>query len=252
MVHGYPGSSLDFAGVADLLKARVFAMDLLGFGQSDKPLGATYSLFAQADLVEALLQQAGIRRCVLVGHDMGTSVVAELVARHNRGELSFDVEQVVLTNGSIFIDMAQLTAGQRRAEKLNGRPLPFGMPRRMIRRGILESVAPGTNVSDEDVDDLVNQIRVKNGSRVLTAIIAYLGERRRHQEQWTAAFVEYPGPMLAIWGTRDPVSVTAMPVRLRALRPQTRLVLLDDVGHWPTLESPRRVAEEITAFCELA
>ncbi|HEX2894252.1 MAG TPA: alpha/beta fold hydrolase [Marmoricola sp.] len=52
VVHGYPGSSYDFAGVVEHLERPVLLLDLLGYGFSEKPRDASYSLFEQADLVE--------------------------------------------------------------------------------------------------------------------------------------------------------------------------------------------------------
>ena len=247
IVHGYPGSSYDFAGVVGQLGRPVLAMDLLGYGFSAKPRAASYSLFEQADLVEGVLAEAGIEECALVGHDMGTTVVAELLARRNAGRLAFAVPAVVLLNGSIFIDMAQLTRGQRLGLLAHGRALPFPMPQAFLRRNLRESVAPGTNLGPAEIDDLVDLIRIDGGDRLLTRQIGYVRERRRHQEAWTAAFVEYDGRLSAVWGVLDPIAVPAMPRHLADLRPGTDIVLLDGVGHWPSIEAPERVAAEISA-----
>ncbi len=245
IVHGYPGSSFDFAGVLPGLGAPTLALDLLGFGLSEKPAHARYSLFEQADLVEAVVAAAGIDRCVLLGHDMGATVVSELVARSNEGRLGFAVDQVFLTNGSIFIDLARLTRGQRLGLRLAGRTLPLPLPRAFVRRNLRESIAPGTAVSTEALEDLVDLIRLDGGDRLLTRQIAYLQERRRHQERWTAALVEFPRRLTALWGVLDPIAGTDMPERLVSLRPATEVVWLDGVGHWPSLEAPERLATEI-------
>lgn len=245
IVHGYPGSSFDFAGVMPALGAPAVALDLLGFGLSDKPTTARYSLFEQADVVEAVVAACGIKRCVLVGHDMGTTVVAELVARGHAGDLSFSVEQVFLTNGSIFIDMAMLTRGQRLALRLGGRALPFPLPIPVLRRSLRESIAPGTRITSESLERLVELIRVNGGDRLLTRQIAYIRERQRHQAQWTAALVLFPGKITTVWGVLDPIAVPDMPRRLGQLRPATELVWLEDVGHWPSIEAPERLAAEI-------
>ncbi|HEX7716124.1 MAG TPA: alpha/beta fold hydrolase [Marmoricola sp.] len=247
VVHGYPGSSFDFAGVVDHLDRPVLLLDLLGYGFSAKPRDASYSLFEQADLVESAVAWAGFTECALVGHDMGTTVVAELLARGNTGRLGFTVSAVLLLNGSIFIDMAQLTRGQRLGLLARGRALPFSFPVGFLRRNIRESVAPGTNLGAAEIDDLVDLIRLDGGDRLLTRQIDYIRERRRHQEAWTAAFVEYAGPLSAVWGVLDPIAVPAMPQRLADLRLATEVVLLDGVGHWPSIEAPERVAEEILA-----
>lgn len=247
IVHGYPGSSFDFAGVVEGLDRPVVVPDLLGYGFSEKPTDASYSLFEQADLVEVLLERLGVESCALVGHDMGTTVVAELLARANRGALGFAVSSVVLLNGSIFIDLAQLTRGQRLGLLTGGRRMPVSFPRPFLRRNLRESVAPGTNLGPEQVEDLVDLIRLDGGDRLLTRQISYIRERRAHQDTWTAAFVDFPGPLSAVWGVLDPIAVTAMPQRLASLRPATDVVLLDGVGHWPSIEAPARVAAEIAA-----
>ncbi len=245
IVHGYPGSSYDFAGVVERLDRPVLIPDLLGYGFSDKPPDASYSLFEQADLIEALVAEAGFSSCALVGHDMGTTVVAELLARRNAGRLRFDVPSVVLLNGSIFIDMAHLTRGQRMGLLARGRPLPFSFPNSFLRRNVRESVAPGTNLGEAEIDDLVDLIRLDGGDRLLTKQINYVRERRIHQAAWTAAFVDYPGRLSAVWGVLDPIAIPAMPRHLADLRAGTDVVLLEGVGHWPSIESPERVAREI-------
>lgn len=245
IIHGYPGSSFDFAGVMPALGAPTVAPDLLGFGLSDKPPKASYSLLEQADAVEAIIADSGIDTCVLVGHDMGTTVLAELLARSNAGKLPFVIEQAFLTNGSIFIDMARLTRGQRLGLRLGGHTLPFPLPTPFLRRSLRESIAPGTHITSESLQHLVELIRVNAGDRLLTRQIAYLRERQRHQAHWTGALVEFPGRITTVWGVLDPIAVPDMPRRLSQLRPATELVWLDDVGHWPSIEAPQRLAAEI-------
>jgi pimeloyl-ACP methyl ester carboxylesterase len=247
VVHGYPGSSYDFAGVVEHLDRPVVLLDLLGYGFSAKPRDASYSLFEQADLVEAVVAWAGLTECALVGHDMGTTVAAELLHRLDAGRLGFTVPSVVLLNGSIFIDLARLTRGQRLGLSARGRPMPFSFPAGFLRRNLRESVAPGTQVGPAEIEDLVDLIRLDGGDRLLTRQIGYIRERRRHQDAWTAALVGYAGRLSAVWGELDPIAVVEMPRHLASLRPGTEVVLLDGVGHWPSIEAPGRVAAEIAA-----
>ncbi|WP_370247801.1 alpha/beta fold hydrolase [Nocardioides sp.] len=250
LLHGYPGSSVDFAGVLPALGAPWVAPDLRGFGYSAKPVGARhYSLFAQADLVEQVV--GDLPEVAVLAHDMGTTVAAELLARQHEGRLGFRIASVVLTNGSIFIDLAQLTRGQRAGLRLGPRAMPLGLPDAVVRRSLRESIAPGTRI-DPALDpaplaDLLALIREGRGDRVLVQQLLYLRERRVHQARWTAGFVDFAGPLAALWGTRDPIAVPAMPRRLADLRPGTDVVEWDDVGHWPSLEVPERLAEQVRA-----
>lgn len=247
IVHGFPGSSFDFAGVVAALSEhrRVIAFDLLGYGLSAKPGSGRYSLFAQADRVETLLAELGVGCCALVGHDMGDTVVAELLHRHNAGRLGFDVERTILTNGSIFIDLAQLTRGQRLALRLPDRRLPLPVPDPIVRRSLRESFVDAAPPPIGALDAMVALIQREGGGRLLPRQIRYIEERRAHQATWTAALVEFSGPLTAIWGGLDPIAITAMPQRLHRLRPATEVVLWPDVGHWPSVEVPERLAEAI-------
>src|SRR5215203_5859649 len=61
VVHGFPTSSVDFAPIVDRLaeRRRVVLLDLPGYGLSAKP-DRPYSLFAQADVVEAVATATGL------------------------------------------------------------------------------------------------------------------------------------------------------------------------------------------------
>ena len=240
VVHGFPGSSADWVGVVPLLaeRHRVITFDLPGYGASDKTPGASYSLFRQADVVEALLADLGVSACAIVGHDMGDTVTAELLARRRHGRLDLDVEQVVLTNGSIFIDQAVLTRGQRLTLRLPGRPLPFSLPTAILRRSLEESFAPGAPAPAGAVDAMIAAIRHDHGDRLLPVLIRYILERRRHQARWTDALVSYDRPLTLLWGEQDPIAVVAMAHRLADLRPATTVRTFPELGHWPSVEAP--------------
>ncbi len=55
----------------------------------------------------------GLGKVNLWAHDMGTSVTTELLARRRHGLLGFEVESVVLMNGSLHAEMAHLTPSQK-------------------------------------------------------------------------------------------------------------------------------------------
>jgi pimeloyl-ACP methyl ester carboxylesterase len=248
VLHGFPGSSFDWCDVIPALavKRRVIALDLIGFGLSAKP-ATQYSLFTQADLVEAVLSALGVSSCVLVAHDMGDTVAAELLHRYNAGLLPFTIEQVILTNGSIFIDMARLTRGQRLALALPNAPLPVPLPGIFLRRSLAESFASASPPPAAALDAMVRLIQHGGGARLLPVQIRYIEERRRHQERWTSALVEYPGSLTAVWGELDPIAIVDMPRRLHQLRPATRVITWPDTGHWPSIEQPARLAATILA-----
>ena len=85
LIHGYPTSSWDWTFIWDGLRPhfRLVAMDMLGFGLSDKPRDIDYAIAMQADFQEALLAHLGAGAAHVFAHDYGDTVGQELLARHN-------------------------------------------------------------------------------------------------------------------------------------------------------------------------
>src|SRR5258706_10587872 len=79
LIHGFPGSSYDWADIWPALAARrrLLAVDLLGYGDSDKPTDHDYSLVEHADQIEAVWRVTGVERTTIVAHDIGMSITQE-------------------------------------------------------------------------------------------------------------------------------------------------------------------------------
>jgi pimeloyl-ACP methyl ester carboxylesterase len=239
VLHGFPTSSHDWHRVLHELarRHRVVLLDMLGYGLSDKP-DQRYSLFDQADVVEAVARELALDAVSLVTHDMGDSVGGELLARDLEGALSFDVARRVLSNGSIYLEMAQLTDGQQLLLSLPDERLADGLGRDALVGALRGTFAPGSVVPDEDVETAADLIVRDRGDRLLPRTIRYVEERRQHEERWTGAIERHPAPLTVVWGDADPIAVWPMAERLHEARPDAKLVRLRDVGHYPMLEAP--------------
>jgi pimeloyl-ACP methyl ester carboxylesterase len=92
LIHGWTCDLGFWRGqIPDLSKrARVIAVDLPGHGQSDKPeIAYTMELFARA--VDAVMQDAGVDRAVLIGHSMGTPVARQFYRKYAKKTLGLVV-----------------------------------------------------------------------------------------------------------------------------------------------------------------
>jgi len=238
VLHGFPTSSHDWRRVLDPLarRRRVVLLDFLGFGLSDKP-DQRYSLFEQADLVEAVARDVGLTEVALVTHDMGDSVGGELLARSLDGTLSFEVTRRVLTNGSVYIDMAHLTDGQQLLLALPDERLADGLGRDALVEALRGTFAPDAVVPDEDVAVAADLILREGGDRLLPRTIRYVEERREHEGRWTGAIERHPAPLTIVWGDADPIAVWPMAERVHDARPDATLVRLRGIGHYPMLEA---------------
>lgn len=249
VLHGFPTCSYDWAPVLESLAShgRVVLFDFPGYGLSDKPDRA-YSLFDQADVVEALAAELGLTSVVLVTHDMGDSVGGELLARDLDAKLEFSVSGRVLTNGSIYLGLAQLTDGQKILEALPDESLPedSGIDAAGMVTALRATLAPGATGVDAELETLAEMVVLGGGNRLLPRLIRYLSERREHETRWTGAIESHPSPLAIVWGELDPIAVVAMAERLHAARPDARLTRLDGLGHYPMLEDPARFGAAIS------
>jgi pimeloyl-ACP methyl ester carboxylesterase len=249
VLHGYPTSSFDYRAALDGLRRnrRVLLFDMLGYGLSAKP-DREYTIALQADLAQAFVAAVGVDRLALLSHDMGNTVGGELLARQMDGAWSVDITRRVVTNGSIYIEMAQLSDGQQ---------LLLALPDARLDRegGLIDATAvqaslaatfsPHAAVGDDELRGQWDMISHDDGHLMLARLIRYIEERRRSQDRFTGAIETHPSPVGIVWGLDDPIAVPAMASRLHAARPEAPVVHLDQVGHYPMVEAPARFLDAV-------
>lgn len=253
LVHGFPTCSFDWRLVVDRLAATrdLVVFDMVGFGLSDKP-DRRYGLRLHADAVEAVVAHYGLPEVDLLTHDMGDSVGGEVLARSLAGSLGFTVGRRVLTNGSIYIEMAQLTTGQ---DLLMGLPderndLVGADGGEAFRRGVAATFAPDHAVPPAEVEALGHLAQRAGGLALLPRTIRYLEDRWAEERRFTGAIETHPSPVGIIWGAVDPVAVHAMAERLVEARPGTELITMEGVGHYPMIEAPERFVDAVCSILD--
>ncbi len=247
LLHGFPSSSYDFRTLIPHLGERpTLAFDFLGFGLSAKPRKVGYSLFKQADLAEEMAARRFPGRDVfIVAHDMGTSVATELLARDIDGSGRLRLRGALLFNGSIVLDRASLTRGQRiLRSRLGGLAARFSSER-FFRREFGALFSSSHPLSDEEAADQWSLICHDGGHKLGHELIAYLDERVAHAERWHGAIRDWPGDLSLAWGLQDPVATTAVLAALRDIRPGIPVTELEELGHYPQVEDPAQVAEAV-------
>ncbi len=243
LLHGYPSSSMDFRAVVPHLTGRAWvAMDFLGFGLSDKPRPHRYSLFEQADLVQDVVADTATGPVVLIAHDMGTSVTTELLARDLEDRLPFELDRVVLSNGSVILERASL----RPSQKLLRGPLGPVVARLVNRpgfiRGFSQLFSPDHPLAPQEAEAQWALLSHRQGQRILHLLISYLDERVRYASRWHGAVRDWPKPLGFLWALSDPVATTNVLDGLRQLRPAGEVIELPGLGHYPQVEDPEAFA----------
>ena len=246
LVHGFPTASWDWWPIWPGLAARhrVLALDMIGFGFSAKPRRFAYSIFAQADLLGALLAREGVTSYRLVAHDYGDTVAQELLARQEDDPSAPRIISACLLNGGLFPESHRALVTQ----KLLATPLGPLLARLGGHRAFSSSMRRiwGTHpVSADELRAMWRLVAENDGPAVMPALIGYIAERRAHRERWVGALTSATAPLRFINGLVDPISGAHMAARYRELVPDPDVVELPGIGHYPQLEAPDAVLAAI-------
>jgi pimeloyl-ACP methyl ester carboxylesterase len=251
LLHGFPASSFDWAGVMPNLTGtgyRVTTLDFLGYGSSDKPYPYRYSLIEQAGLVQAVWRDLGIDRTALVAHDYGVSVAQELLSRDPDR-----IESMAWLNGGMFPELHRPADFQRHLVALSGDAAEEYITETRYRKALLGVF--GRPVPDHTLAEMWADFSKSEGARVAPALLGYMAERREHAARWAHAVESYSGPQTFIWGPNDPISGSHVLPRIRDKAPLASIIVLDNpppVGHFPQVEAPKLVGALLVRHLQAA
>lgn len=250
LIHGFPTSSWDWTGVWPELERdfNLAALDMLGFGLSEKPADIDYSILRQSDLQERFLDHLGVQRAHILAHDYGDTVAQELLSRQNDGALGFSISSICFLNGGIFPDQHRPRPIQKLALTPLGGLVGRALSKNLLRKNFDKIFGPDTRASDEEIDTHWTLFRENEGQRVFHRLMQYIPERDQFDERWVGALRNTPIPLALIDGALDPVSGKHMFERFRQKLPASFAVLFDDIGHYPHTEAPDRVANAFFEF----
>lgn len=250
LVHGFPSASVDWQAIWPQLegKFQLIAMDMLGYGFSDKPKDFDYSISAQADLVAELAERLNIRKAHILSHDYGDTVAQELLARHLEGSLTFEIRSLSLLNGGLFPETHKPLLIQKLLMSPIGPLLAKFMNHKKFTASLQKICSDG--MTSDVLDDLWQLLEYKNGRAVLPLLIYYMQERREHRERWVGALEQANAmalPLHLIDGVIDPISGQHLVERYRELLPEAKVTELQNIGHYPQVEAPDTVVSAFLA-----
>lgn len=244
LLHGWPTSSALWRNVMPPMAAhnRVVAIDLPGFGRSDKPLDASYSFRFFDRILDGFLEQLQIDRLGLVVHDLGGPVGLHwAVQRLER------IERLALLNTLVYPRPSWAVIAFVAAARLPGlRSLltsPWGLER-ALHLGVVD---PG-RLADDAVESFQAPFRERDARRALAkaGIGLHPGGLRTIAEGLPA----YEGPLRIVYGAQDRIlpDIERTVARLSTELPQAEVTALPGCGHFLQEERPEHLGELLAAF----
>ena len=248
-IHGFPSAAWDWHHQWHALKHEyhLVALDLLGYGLSDKPHPHQYRLVEQADIIETLLQSLEIKGCHIFAHDYGDSVTQELLSRREENTLSFEIIDICFLNGGLFPEVHRPVLTQKLLKSALGPLLSRLLSQSSLKKNFDKIFGPQTKAGDEEIATLWRLMEINQGTRVVPALLRYLDERKVHASRWLDAMQRTDIPLYFINGTDDPISGQHMLDHYTSVIPSPRFTELP-VGHYPQIEAPQEVTALFEAF----
>ncbi len=244
LVHGWPTSSFLWRKVMRPMaeRNRVIAIDLPGFGQSDKPLDASYSFRYYDRIFEGFVDALGIESIGLAVHDLGGPLGVYWACQHPER-----VQRLALLNTLIYPNPSWAVILFVLSTKL---PLvrsvmasPWGLKGAM-RLGVHDH----RNVTDEVVRGV--QAPFKDAASRKALLKAGHGLSPKGFKEIADKLPGLEIPVRVIYGARDRVLPDVAKTMRRVKRdlPQTEVTALDDCGHFLQEERPDDIGELLAEF----
>jgi pimeloyl-ACP methyl ester carboxylesterase len=245
LLHGLLGYSFSWRLVMpELAKhSTVYAMDMLGFGFSDRPRNISYNLENTANRLLQFLDIVGVSSCDLLGTSYGGAVVmmaACLAPERFRKLILVDSVNPWSAFGKRRIEwlghplVAQIFLKFKRViwpARRHFLKLLYGDPRR-LRSGTLEGYEAA--------------LRIPGTIRASLQIVRTWEQDLALLEQSLAALANLPA--LLIWGEMDGAVDPASATRLAQVFHHSQLIMLPGVGHLPYEESPQEFLRPVVEF----
>jgi pimeloyl-ACP methyl ester carboxylesterase len=230
LVHGVGGDADQWAFCLDALAAshRIIALDLLGFGRSDKPL-IDYRIAGFVEVLDRFLTTVGIAKASFLGHSLGGWIVATFALRFPE-----KIDKLVL-NDAAGIDDGAIPI-----------PVDLKISTRASLRNAFECMFYDKSMVTDDLVDLAYSLHLERGDDY--TISSVLETLANPWEKLDGKLAVLRAPTLILWGENDAITPLPMARALHREISGSRLQTIARCGHLPPLEQPGEFVAAVTGF----
>lgn len=230
MLHGWGVDVSTFWGVVDLLKNdfTLWLIDLPGFGRSGQPK-KNFTVSDYAEIIGEFIKKNKIKKPVLLGHSLGGRVAIKLASHLSSGNVNFIDKLILESSAGIKPKRDNLKPFFYLIAKLSHVIPNWISLKEKIRVWFyksLESDYINAGVLKETLKNILDEDLTKDVTKIQTDI-------------------------LLIWGEKDPTKEASLKngKKMYHLIKNSRIEILEDVGHFPHIENPERFVYWVKDFC---
>lgn len=249
-LHGSIGSLEDFDSVLpELVKRfRVTTFDRIGHGYSALP-PVKANITSNARYTRRLIEELELQNVIVVGHSYGGSIALKLA-----------IEQTPQVSSYVLLAPAAYSLASTRpiehllAAPVIGKGLLFMLrpiiAEPMLSDGLLTSLSPNTALFDPAFIDF--RINMWNNTGILFTRVQQTSDVTAELDAMHASYPEIQRPMHVLLGKQEPYTdIAEGSKRLVEVVPNSKLVMLDNTGHYLQYVEPRAVIDAILQVSKL-
>ena len=245
LIHGFGTCSFlwrDVGPALALANRTAFAVDLFGYGESDRPFDAQFGIEAQSEYLDRALTALRLSKATIVGIDLGGAIAMHLA--YTRPER---VERLILINAIAMDDVPadDIKTMQRNTGRYVLRVSRGVLGAAPLMRELLErSVSKPENMPESLVARYLAPYVGQDGLNHLLALARSVDE----DDMADIELGQIDCPTMIVWGDQDPFVSPKLGDRLADTIPGSRLVRLPGTGRLVPEEAPDTLANMILEF----
>lgn len=241
-VHGITTYSFIWERLIPFFKEKydVILIDLLGCGDSDKPLNEDFSLNRQAHLIREFCQKLGISKFHMVCHDVGGGI-GQIFAVNYPG-LLYDLTLINSVAYNFWPVQPIIAMRTPIIRQIAMALLDYGMFELIIKRGLYHK----DRLSNELMDCFWKPIKTDVGRKGFLHFAKCLDNKNLTEIEDEIRQLKMP--VLIIRGDADVYLSASISEKLHAEIPHSRFVRFETAGHFMQIDEPEKISQTILEF----
>lgn len=239
LVHGFAGSTYTWRNLMPLLADQytIYALDVLGFGLSDKPPDGNYDMESQGNLLISFMDALNLPSATLIGHSMGGVIIAyAALAAPSKVDALVMIEAGFYSGGApaflkyIFFPLDRIMTRQFYTKSFR-------------KKFLLGSYYNKSLVTDEVVEAYMIPTRTPNALDAMEQMMSSVGPQK-----YEGIAENISRPTLIVWGGKVAGVKSEDAKRLNREIQRSQLVSIKECGHYVQEEKPQELAKAIRDF----
>jgi len=247
LLHGFATSSYTWRSIIPALAQnyRVIAIDLRGFGASDKPIDDHYSIKDQTEAVEAFIEQENLRDLTIIGHSFGGGITLSLALDAER-ERHSRIRNIVLIDTVAYRQPLPIFFRVLQVPMLGDVGMALVPPEVQAGQGLRLAYYDKDKITPQDIAEYANTLYSPAAKHALTKTIEQIIPD--NIDEIALRYKTVKMPALIVWCQEDKVVPVGLGFRLHEDMLSSEFALFTHCGHMPQEEKPEDTLAAIQAF----